>query len=383
MNIKSFHRLLTGLLALLLLASAPVRADEAQADPWGASASTTVATDPWGSTETEAADWQNQIEATDTSAAVDWLDPFQQALVPLDVWVESGIGWLVENLRPVFQLIRAPVEVTLNAMTHLLQTVPSTLMMGMLALIAWQMVNGRMALGTLLSLVGIGLIGAWSDAMVTLSLVLTSLFFCILIGLPVGIMLARSERLSTWTRPLLDAMQTTPAFVYLIPIVMLFGIGNVPGVVVTVIFALPPMIRLTMLGIRQVPEDLVEAAHSFGASPSQLLFKVQLPLAMPTIMAGVNQTLMLALSMVVIASMIAVGGLGQMVLRGIGRLDMGLASIGGLGIVLLAIVLDRLTQAMGQLDRSRTGRWYQHGPVALLMRLRGRSKSIDYKGVNA
>ncbi|HEA3090694.1 TPA: glycine betaine/L-proline ABC transporter permease ProW [Aeromonas salmonicida] len=383
MNIKPFHRLLTGLLALLLLASAPVRADEAQADPWGASASTTVATDPWGSTETEAADWQNQIEATNTSAAVDWLDPFQQALVPLDVWVESGIGWLVENLRPVFQLIRAPVEVTLNAMTHLLQTVPSTLMMGMLALIAWQMVNGRMALGTLLSLVGIGLIGAWSDAMVTLSLVLTSLFFCILIGLPVGIMLARSERLSTWTRPLLDAMQTTPAFVYLIPIVMLFGIGNVPGVVVTVIFALPPMIRLTMLGIRQVPEDLVEAAHSFGASPSQLLFKVQLPLAMPTIMAGVNQTLMLALSMVVIASMIAVGGLGQMVLRGIGRLDMGLASIGGLGIVLLAIVLDRLTQAMGQRDRSRTGRWYQHGPVALLMRLRGRSKSIDYKGVNA
>ncbi|MHC6657953.1 glycine betaine/L-proline ABC transporter permease ProW [Aeromonas salmonicida] len=383
MNIKPFHRLLTGLLAFLLLASAPVRADEAQADPWGASASTTVATDPWGSTETEAADWQNQIEATDTSAAVDWLDPFQQALVPLDVWVESGIGWLVENLRPVFQLIRAPVEVTLNAMTHLLQTVPSTLMMGMLALIAWQMVNGRMALGTLISLVGIGLIGAWSDAMVTLSLVLTSLFFCILIGLPVGIMLARSERLSTWTRPLLDAMQTTPAFVYLIPIVMLFGIGNVPGVVVTVIFALPPMIRLTMLGIRQVPEDLVEAAHSFGASPSQLLFKVQLPLAMPTIMAGVNQTLMLALSMVVIASMIAVGGLGQMVLRGIGRLDMGLASIGGLGIVLLAIVLDRLTQAMGQRDRSRTGRWYQHGPVALLMRLRGRGKSIDYKGVNA
>lgn len=383
MNIKPFHRLLTGLLALLLLASAPVRADEAQADPWGASASTTVATDPWGSTETEAADWQNQIEATDTSAAVDWLDPFQQALVPLDVWVESGIGWLVENLRPVFQLIRAPVEVTLNAMTHLLQTVPSTLMMGMLALIAWQMVNGRMALGTLLSLVGIGLIGAWSDAMVTLSLVLNSLFFCILIGLPVGIMLARSERLSTWTRPLLDAMQTTPAFVYLIPIVMLFGIGNVPGVVVTVIFALPPMIRLTMLGIRQVPEDLVEAAHSFGASPSQLLFKVQLPLAMPTIMAGVNQTLMLALSMVVIASMIAVGGLGQMVLRRIGRLDMGLASIGGLGIVLLAIVLDRLTQAMGQRDRSRTGRWYQHGPVALLMRLRGLSKSIDYKGVNA
>ena len=383
MNLNPFNRLLTGLLALLLLTSAPTWADEAQADPWGAATTTTPAEDPWGSTATEAADWQSQIAAVDNSAAVDWLDPFQQAMVPLDTWVEGGIGWLVENLRPVFQLIRAPVELALGAMTQLLQTVPSTLMMGLLTLITWQLVGGRMALGTLVSLVGIGLIGAWSDAMVTLSLVLTSLFFCVLIGLPVGILLARSERLSTWTRPLLDAMQTTPAFVYLIPIVMLFGIGNVPGVVVTVIFALPPMIRLTMLGIRQVPADLVEAAHSFGASPSQLLFKVQLPLAMPTIMAGVNQTLMLALSMVVIASMIAVGGLGQMVLRGIGRLDMGLASIGGLGIVLLAIVLDRLTQAMGQPDRTRTGRWYQRGPAALLLRLAGRDKKIDYKGVNA
>ncbi|MGU5696046.1 glycine betaine/L-proline ABC transporter permease ProW [Aeromonas allosaccharophila] len=383
MKLNHPHALLISLLAFLLLASPSLRADEVDADPWGAAVTTTAAADPWGSTATEAADWQNQIAAVDTEAAVDWLDPFQQALVPLDSWVEGGIGWLVENLRPVFQLIRAPVEVTLNAMTHLLQTVPSTLMIGLLTLIAWQLVNGRMAVGTLAALVGIGLIGAWSDAMVTLSLVLTSLFFCILIGLPVGILLARSERLSTWTRPLLDAMQTTPAFVYLIPIVMLFGIGNVPGVVVTVIFALPPMIRLTMLGIRQVPADLVEAAHSFGASPSQLLFKVQLPLAMPTIMAGVNQTLMLALSMVVIASMIAVGGLGQMVLRGIGRLDMGLASIGGLGIVLLAIVLDRLTQAMGQPDRNQVGRWYQRGPVALLLRLIGRSKSIDYQGVKA
>ncbi|MGU5764437.1 glycine betaine/L-proline ABC transporter permease ProW [Aeromonas allosaccharophila] len=383
MKLNNPHALLIGLLACLLLASPSLRADEVDADPWGAAVTTIAVADPWGSTATEAADWQNQIAAVDTEAAVNWLDPFQQALVPLDSWVEGGIGWLVENLRPVFQLIRAPVEVTLNAMTHLLQTVPSTLMIGLLTLIAWQLVNGRMAVGTLAALVGIGLIGAWSDAMVTLSLVLTSLFFCILIGLPVGILLARSERLSTWTRPLLDAMQTTPAFVYLIPIVMLFGIGNVPGVVVTVIFALPPMIRLTMLGIRQVPADLVEAAHSFGASPSQLLFKVQLPLAMPTIMAGVNQTLMLALSMVVIASMIAVGGLGQMVLRGIGRLDMGLASIGGLGIVLLAIVLDRLTQAMGQPDRNRVGRWYQRGPVALLLRLTGRSKSIDYQGVKA
>ncbi len=143
-------------------------------------------------------------------------------------------------------------------------------------------------------------------------------------------------------------MQTTPAFVYLVPVVMLFGIGNVPGVVVTIVFALPPLVRLTNLGLRQVRPDLVEAARAYGASPLQMLWKVQLPLAMPSIMAGINQALMLSLSMVVIASMIAVGGLGQMVLRGIGRLDMGLATVGGLGIVLLAITLDRLTQAMGQ-----------------------------------
>lgn len=150
---------------------------------------------------------------------------------------------------------------------------------------------------------------------------------------------------------------------------MLFGIGNVPGVVVTVIFALPPIVRLTILGIKQVPADLIEASESFGANPRQMLFKVQLPLAMPTIMAGVNQTLMLALSMVVIASMIAVGGLGQMVLRGIGRLDMGLASVGGVGIVILAIILDRLTQSVGSNDRSHLQRhWYASGPVGLLMR---------------
>jgi glycine betaine/proline transport system permease protein len=151
---------------------------------------------------------------------------------------------------------------------------------------------------------------------------------------------------------------------------MLFGIGNVPGVVVTIIFALPPLIRLTNLGIRQVPADLVEAARAFGASPRQLLFKVQLPLALPTIMAGVNQTLMLALSMVVIASMIAVGGLGQMVLRGIGRLDMGLATVGGVGIVLLAIILDRMTQSMGREQRTRDARhWYQTGPAGLAYKL--------------
>jgi glycine betaine/proline transport system permease protein len=378
--------LLSLCLATLLLAAHPAWADEAPGaapDPWAETPTTQAEADPWGSTTQTAVasnDWQNQIAVADEKPALDLLDPFQQAWLPLDVWVEEGIGVLVTHFRPLFQVIRAPVEVTLNALTQALQSVPSALMVGLLTLIAWQLVSGRMALGTLGSLIGIGLIGAWSDAMVTLALVMTSLLFCMLIGLPAGILLARSERATAWTRPLLDAMQTTPAFVYLIPIVMLFGIGNVPGVVVTIIFALPPMIRLTILGIRQVPADLIEAGHSFGASPRQLLFKVQLPLAMPTIMAGVNQSLMLSLSMVVIASMIAVGGLGQMVLRGIGRLDMGMASVGGLGIVLLAIVLDRLTQAMGQSSAERTGRWYQRGPIGLLLALFGRHHQNHTKG---
>ena len=182
--------------------------------------------------------------------------------------------------------------------------------------------------------------------MVTLSIVLTALVLAILIGMPLGIWAARSDRVWSIMRPLLDGMQTIPAFVYLVPVVMLFGIGNVPGVIVTVIFAISPLIWLTNLGIRQVPEEVVEATRAFGATDRQLLWKAQIPLALPTIMAGVNQTLMMSLSMVVIASMISVGGLGQMVLRGIGRLDVGLAAVGGLGIVMLAIVLDRLTQAL-------------------------------------
>jgi glycine betaine/proline transport system permease protein len=328
--------------------------------------------DPWGGTQ--AAEQEPGWLAGDTTVVSDdsfnWLDPFDQALIPLDVWVEQGLEWLVSNFRPVFQAVRLPIDTTLQAIESSLQAMPALIVIALFTLIAWQFAGKRLAIGTLISLFFVGLIGAWSEAMVTLALVLTSVFFCLIIGLPTGIWLARSDRAAQMIRPVLDAMQTTPAFVYLVPIVMLFGIGNVPGVVVTIIFALPPLVRLTNLGIRQVPSDLVEAARAFGASPRQLLFKVQFPLAMPTIMAGVNQTLMLALSMVVIASMIAVGGLGQMVLRGIGRLDMGLATIGGIGIVLVAIILDRITQAMGSERRGQEARhWYETGPAGLARRL--------------
>jgi glycine betaine/proline transport system permease protein len=324
--------------------------------------------------ETTGGDWLATTTADSLETEVDMLHPFQEAVIPLGAWVDQGLEWLVANFRGVFQAIRWPIDATLTGIESALLAVPDILMLVIIGLLAWQASGRRLAIGSVISMAVVGMIGAWAEAMVTLSLVLTSVFFCLVIGLPTGIWLARSERAAVIVRPILDAMQTTPAFVYLVPVVMLFGIGNVPGVVVTIIFALPPLIRLTSLGIRQVPEDLIEATRSFGASPRQLLFKVQLPLAMPTIMAGVNQTLMLALSMVVIASMIAVGGLGQMVLRGIGRLDMGLATIGGVGIVILAIILDRMTQALGQSRRDKpTRHWYESGPAGFILRLRGRS----------
>ncbi|MCA1175786.1 MULTISPECIES: glycine betaine/L-proline ABC transporter permease ProW [unclassified Pantoea] len=342
-------------------------AGSGSADAWGDPSAASGGHDA-ASSAASSSDWLNSAPAP-APEHFNIMDPFHKTWIPLDSWVTEGIDWVVSHFRPVFQGIRVPVDYILSAFQQMLLGMPAPVAIVVFALIAWQIASPAMGIATLISLIAIGAIGAWSQAMVTLALVLTALLFCIIIGLPLGIWLARSERAARIIRPLLDAMQTTPAFVYLVPIVMLFGIGNVPGVVVTIIFALPPMVRLTILGIKQVPADLIEASESFGASPRQMLFKVQLPLAMPTIMAGVNQTLMLALSMVVIASMIAVGGLGQMVLRGIGRLDMGLATVGGVGIVILAIILDRLTQSVARDSRSRGNRhWYNTGPIGLLMR---------------
>ncbi|WP_060982784.1 glycine betaine/L-proline ABC transporter permease ProW [Vibrio splendidus] len=347
-------------------------------DPWSQSApAAQPASDPWG-------------QAADTSPSADWLssetvettpfdplNPFAEAVLPVDTWVESGLNWLVEHGRPLFQAIRVPIDFILSSFETALVSTPAPFMLIILFLVAWQFSNLKLGVATAVSLTFIGLIGAWSEAMTTLSLVMTSVFFCLLIGLPMGIWLARSNTAAKFVRPILDAMQTTPAFVYLVPIVMLFGIGNVPGVVVTIIFALPPVVRLTILGIQQVPEELIEAGHSFGASKKQMLYRIQLPLALPTIMAGVNQTLMLSLSMVVIASMIAVGGLGQMVLRGIGRLDMGLAAVGGLGIVILAILLDRITQVLGVNAGNTKLRWYRMGPVSLVLNVLNRGNKSE------
>jgi glycine betaine/proline transport system permease protein len=353
---------------------------ESAANPWGTAPSTEpeaaapAGPNPWsGGGEppaSEGPEWLAGGGDVATGDGFELLHPFEHEVIPLGDWVETGLDWIVANFRPAFQAIRWPIDTTLGGIESALLAVPHILMLVLIGLLAWQAGGRRLGAGAVVAMALVGLIGAWSEAMVTLALVLTAVVFCLLVGLPMGIWLARSDRAAVVVRPILDAMQTTPAFVYLVPVVMLFGIGNVPGVVVTIIFALPPMIRLTNLGIRQVPADLVEAARSFGASKHQLLFKVQLPLALPTIMAGVNQTLMLALSMVVIASMIAVGGLGQMVLRGIGRLDMGLATVGGVGIVLLAIILDRMTQAVAQPgDTSSQISWYETGPVGLVVAL--------------
>ncbi|MER9677007.1 ABC transporter permease subunit [Mesorhizobium sp. M0208] len=293
------------------------------------------------------------------------LNPFACGTLPLAQWVSEALRWLVDNYRPVFQLVKAPFDTVLQSVVSFMTSAPPLVVVAVIVLVAWQLASWRLAavLGAILFF--IGFIGVWAESMITLSIVLTALIFALAIGIPVGILATRFGWLYAVLRPVLDGMQTIPAFVYLVPIVMLFGIGNVPGVIVTVIFAVAPVIRLTYLGIIQVPEEVVEAMKAFGANDRQLLLKAQLPLALPTIMAGVNQTLMMSLSMVVVASMIAVGGLGQMVLRGIGRLDVGLATTGGLGIVALAIVLDRLTQALAK-PRRRPGEIWDHGPVAAL-----------------
>jgi len=182
---------------------------------------------------------------------------------------------------------------------------------------------------------------------VTLALTLSATLISLLFGIPLGIWCARNNHVNASVRPVLDFMQTMPAFVYLIPAAMLFGLGRVPGTIATVIFAMPPVVRLTSLGIRQVSSEQVEAGNAFGCTSAQLLFKVQLPIAMPTIMAGVNQTIMMALSMVIIASMVGAGGLGNDVLASIQRLDIGLGFESGLAVVLLAIILDRITESFG------------------------------------
>lgn len=273
---------------------------------------------------------------------------FEEAVIPLDEWVSTFVEWLVDNHREFFQMLKMPVEWLLNSFEQSLTAVHPAFIILAVCLAAWKFSGKRMTLFSLAAMVVVGLLGLWEDTMITLAMVLSSVIICALFGVPLGIMAGRSDRFEMGLRPVLDAMQTTPAFVYLVPIVMLFSVGNVAGVLATIIFALPPIVRLTSLGIRQVHPELVEAAQAFGATRWQVLLKVQIPLALPTILAGLNQTIMMALSMVVIAALIGAGGLGSPVILGLNTLDIGRAVVGGVGIVLMAIVLDRITQSMAQ-----------------------------------
>lgn len=301
----------------------------------------------------------------------DWLNPFAFVDLGIGEWADGIKGWAMAN-RTLIQPLKTFFEGVIGRIEGSLQAVPPVIMLILLTLIAWQAAGRRVAMLVFCCLIVLGLLDpmAWSLAMTTLAIVISSVILCVLIGLPLGILAGKSDRFEQAIRPVLDTMQTIPAFVYLVPVVMMIGIGNVSGVIVTIVFALPPLVRLTSLGIRTVNANVVEAARAFGATPRQILFKVELPLATPTILAGLNQTIMLSLSMVVIASMISVKGLGNEVLRAMGRLDAGKAIVGGLGIVMLAIVLDRITQGLGRSGRDRGHRhWWQTGPVGLVANL--------------
>ena len=263
-------------------------------------------------------------------------------------YIESAVNWLTDNFSGLFDGINTVMSALIGAIETFWLWLPFYLVIVFFAGIAYWKTGWKNAVFTLLGLIFIYFTGFWEETMLTLALVLASAFVALLAGIPLGIWSARSQAANNAIRPILDFMQTMPAFVYLIPAVLLFGLGTVPGAFATIIFAMPPVVRLTMLGIRQVPEDIVEATRAFGATPSQLLIKVQLPLAMPTILAGINQTIMMSLSMVVIASMIGAKGLGEIVLQGISQLRIGLGFESGLAVVLLAIILDRITQNLGK-----------------------------------
>lgn len=299
------------------------------------------------------------------------LDPFSSVDLGLADSADGVKQWAISN-RDVIQPIKRTFNEMIVAIDGALNAVPPLIMLVILTLIAWQAAGRRTGILVAICMTILGFLSpaAWGLAMTTLAIVVSAVILCFLIGLPLGVLAGKNDTFEAAIRPVLDTMQTIPAFVYLVPVVMLIGIGNVSGVIVTIIFALPPLVRLTSLGIRSVDAGVVEAARAFGANARQILFKVELPLATPTILAGVNQTIMLSLSMVVIASMISVKGLGNEVLRAMGRLDAGKALIGGLGIVILAIVLDRITQGMGQSGRERGHRhWYETGPIGALRKL--------------
>ncbi|OLL32142.1 choline ABC transporter permease subunit [Burkholderia sp. SRS-W-2-2016] len=268
-------------------------------------------------------------------------------------FAENCVNFLFNHFQGGFNAFSAALGAVVKLLEDGLGAIPFIAMLVMLVAFALWRRGIAFAIFVGIALLLINYMGLWPQTVATLALVVAATVFSLIVGVPLGIWGARNKRVEMVLRSLLDFMQTMPAFVYLIPAVILFGLGRVPAVIATVVFAMPPVVRLTTLGIRQVREELLEAGRSFGSTDSQLLWKIQLPNALPSIMAGVNQTIMMSLSMVVIASMIGAGGLGEYVLSGIQRLDIGIGFEGGLGVVLLAIVLDRLTETFGVKAKKR------------------------------
>jgi len=267
--------------------------------------------------------------------------------IPLGRWVEDIIDFVTDTFGFLFDFVASVVSGAYELVDAIFSTPPFWAVIIVLALLGFAARGWKFAIGTVLGLTLILGVGQWDNAMDTLALVLVASVIAVLIAVPLGIAAAKSRATSNFLRPILDLTQTMPAFVYLIPALILFGIGVVPGVVATIIFAVAPGVRLTELGIRGVDSEVVEAGQAFGASPWRILRQIQLPLAMPSIMAGINQVIMLSLSMVVIAGMVGAGGLGQPVVASLNRIDVALGFEAGLSVVILAIFLDRLTAALG------------------------------------
>ncbi|MBC7755160.1 MAG: proline/glycine betaine ABC transporter permease [Bdellovibrio sp.] len=267
--------------------------------------------------------------------------------LPIGNWVAAGVDWLEHNDHGLFDKIGKVIDASTGLIESGLAFIPFWLLALIFIGIGYWRLGWKFALFCAASFLLIANMGFANQTVVTLALIFSATLISLTLGIPLGIWAGRNDSAEAVIRPILDFMQTMPAFVYLIPAAMFFGLGRVPGVIATVIFAMPPVVRLTSLGIRQVNKEQVEAGIAFGCTPTQLLFKVQIPSAMANLFAGINQTIMMALSMVIIASMVGAGGLGNDVLSSISRLDIGLGFESGLGVVLLAIMLDRITESFG------------------------------------
>ena len=277
---------------------------------------------------------------------------FSLPRIPLGAGVEAALDWLTMVLSPLTRAFSEIVELGIEGIVDGLSLIPPVILVVLIALLSWKLATRGVAIFALIGLLFVWNINLWSATLSTIALVLISTIIAVALGVPLGILAGLSERFHAIVKPILDFMQTMPAFVYLIPAIPFFGLGPVAASFATIIFSIPPAIRLTALGIRQIDAEMIEASEAFGTTTMQKLIKVQLPLALPTIMAGVNQTIMLALSMVVIAAMIGAGGLGGEVWRAIQRLRPGQGFEAGLAVVIIAMLLDRITQHITQKQRS-------------------------------